>query len=36
MSGSKTVDQLGRRITTLVTDRNWNTVGKLLAMARTE
>jgi uncharacterized protein (DUF1697 family) len=33
MSGSKTAEQLDRRIRTLVTDRNWNTVGKLLALA---
>jgi len=34
MSGSKTAEQLDRRIRTLVTDRNWNTVGKLLALTR--
>lgn len=34
VSGSKTAEQLGRRIRTLVTDRNWNTVGKLVALAR--
>jgi uncharacterized protein (DUF1697 family) len=34
MSGSKTAELLDRRIKTLVTDRNWNTVGKLLGMTR--
>jgi len=34
MSGSKTAELLGRRVRTLVTDRNWNTVTKLLALAR--
>ena len=32
MSGSKTAARLDRRIKTLATDRNWNTVTKLLAM----
>jgi len=34
MSGSKTAELLDRRIRTLVTDRNWNTIGKLLVLAR--
>ena len=34
MSGSRTAVELGRRIKTLATDRNWNTVTKLLALAR--
>ena len=33
MSGSATADELGRRIPALTTDRNWNTVTKLLALA---
>ena len=33
MSGSKTAQQLDRRLKTLATDRNWNTVTRLLAMA---
>jgi uncharacterized protein (DUF1697 family) len=32
MSGSATAAQLARRIRTLMTDRNWNTVGKLHAL----
>ena len=34
MTGSATAQQLDRRIRSLVTDRNWNTVGKLLALTR--
>ena len=34
MSGSATAQQLDRRIRSLVTDRNWNTVGKLLALTQ--
>jgi uncharacterized protein (DUF1697 family) len=36
MSGSRTAIELGRRIKTLATDRNWNTVTKLLALTREE
>ena len=35
MSGSTTATQLGRRVKTLATDRNWNTVDKLAQLART-
>jgi uncharacterized protein (DUF1697 family) len=34
MTGSATAQQLDRRIRSLVTDRNWNTVGKLLALTK--
>ena len=34
MTGSPTAQQLDRRIRSLVTDRNWNTLGKLLALTR--
>src|SRR5439155_23105764 len=34
MSGSDTAARLGKLVRTLATDRNWNTVEKLLAMAR--
>lgn len=34
MSGSETAAQLARAVTTGATDRNWNTVVKLLAAAR--
>ena len=38
MSGSKTAEHLGRQLATLAagtfTDRNWNTLAKLLALAR--
>ena len=33
MSGSRTAEQLDRRLETLATDRNWNTVTKLQALA---
>jgi uncharacterized protein (DUF1697 family) len=33
MSGSKTAETLGRRLIATATDRNWNTVKKLLALA---
>jgi uncharacterized protein (DUF1697 family) len=36
MSGSRTAVELGHRIKTLATDRNWNTVTKLLALNREE
>jgi len=35
MSGSDTAGRLTKLVRTLATDRNWNTVEKLLAMART-
>jgi uncharacterized protein (DUF1697 family) len=34
MSGSKTAEQLDRRVKVLATDRNWNTVTKLLELTR--
>jgi uncharacterized protein (DUF1697 family) len=34
MSGSKTAEQLARRVKSPATDRNWNTVAKLLSLAR--
>jgi uncharacterized protein (DUF1697 family) len=34
MSGSDTAGRLAKLVKTLATDRNWNTVEKLLAMAR--
>jgi len=34
MSGSDTAARLGKLVRTLATDRNWNTVEKLLTMAR--
>jgi uncharacterized protein (DUF1697 family) len=34
MSGSGTADELGRRIGAVATDRNWNTLTKLVAIAR--
>ena len=34
MTGSATAQQLDRRVRSLVTDRNWNTVGKLLALTQ--
>ena len=36
MSGSQTAEQLARAVTTVVTDRNWNTLLKLLAAASIE
>lgn len=35
MSGSDTAGRLNKLVRTLATDRNWNTVEKLLAMAQT-
>jgi uncharacterized protein (DUF1697 family) len=34
MSGSRTAGELARLVKTLSTDRNWNTVTRLLALAR--
>jgi uncharacterized protein (DUF1697 family) len=34
MSGTKTAEKLGRWVTTTATDRNWNTVLKLLALTQ--
>ena len=34
MSGSATADELARRIDAVATDRNWNTVTRLVALAR--
>ena len=36
MSGSETATRIGRRLPRTATDRNWNTVTKLLAMTRVE
>jgi uncharacterized protein (DUF1697 family) len=32
MSGSKTAERIGRRLSRTATDRNWNTVTRLLEM----
>jgi uncharacterized protein (DUF1697 family) len=36
MSGSQTAVRIGRRMPRTATDRNWNTITKLLAMTRAE
>jgi uncharacterized protein (DUF1697 family) len=34
MAGSKTAEQLDRRLKVLATDRNWNTLTRLSKLAR--